>query len=85
MIVQGQKVQTIDVEINPVSFLHDLEESWMQSIGVSDSHIRAGYWTSYIIDDLRGALGVRGRLATPCEIEIQNAFSVLYEVAEGLE
>lgn len=85
MIVQGQKVQTIDVEINPISFLSDLEQSWKYSIGVRDSDIKAGYWVSYIIDGNNGIVDIRGRLATPSEINIYKAFETLSDVASCLE
>lgn len=84
MIVQGSKTQVVDVEIDPVSFLHDLEENWKAIIRVPDSDIKAGYWVSYMSDGNR-VVDVRGRLATPREIAVYNAFETVQEVARDFE
>lgn len=84
MIVQGSKTQVVDVEIDPVSFLHDLEENWKAIIRVPDSDIKAGYWVSYMGDG-HGIVDVRGRLATQREIAVYNAFETVREVARDFE
>jgi hypothetical protein len=84
MIVQGHKTQTVDVDIDPVSFLHDLEETWKAIIRVPDSDIKAGYWISYMSNG-DGIVDVRGRLATQREMLIYNAFETLREVARDFE
>jgi hypothetical protein len=80
MIVQGVQRKTIDIEIDPVSFLSDLEETWKSIIRVPNSDIKAGYWISYIPGDM-GIIEVRGRLATQREMLIYNAFDTLQDVA----
>lgn len=84
MIVQGSKTQVVDVDIDPVSFLHDLEDSWKSIIRVPDSDIKAGYWVSYTPADM-GVIVKRGRLATQREMAIYNAFNLLRDVANDLE
>ena len=84
MIVQGSKTQVVDVDVDPVSFLHDLEESWKAIIRVPDSDIKAGYWVKYVPTQM-GVIDVRGRLATHREIEIFNAFETVREVARDFE
>lgn len=84
MIVQGHKTQVVDVDINPISFLSDLEENWKAIIRVPDSDIKAGYWVSYAIEDGK-VVDVRGRLATQREMLIYNAFDTVREVANDFE
>lgn len=84
MIVQGSKTQVVDVDIDPVSFLNDLEDSWKSMIRVPDSDIKAGYWISYKPTDM-GIIDIRGRLAAQREMAIYNAFDLLREVANDLE
>lgn len=84
MIVQGSKTQFVDVDIDPVSFLNDLEDSWKSIIRVPDSDIKAGYWVSYTPADM-GIIDRCGRLASKREIAICNAFDLLREVANDLE
>lgn len=86
MIVEGRKTQIVDVEVDPVSFLHDLEENWKAIIRVPDSDIKAGYWVSYMTDGNGGVAGeFRGRLATQREMLIYNAFETVREVARDFE
>jgi hypothetical protein len=84
MIVQGSKTQVVDVDIDPVSFLSDLEESWKSVIRVPDSDIKAGYWISYKATEA-GVIDIRGRLATQREMAIYNAFDLLREVVCDFE
>lgn len=79
MIVQGSKTQIVDVEVSAVSFISDLQESWQALIGQTGD-IKAGYWVSW-----SPAGDVRGRLATKREIEVYNAFNVVFDVAQELE
>lgn len=85
MIVEGRKTQIVDVEVDPVSFLHDLEENWKTIIRVPYSDIKAGYWVSYMTDGNGGVADVRGRLATQREILVYNAFETVREVARDFE
>lgn len=79
MIVQGHKTQIVDVEVSAVSFITDLQDNWQALIGESGD-IKAGYWTTYTpFGD------VRGRLATKREIEVYNAFNIVFDVAQELE
>ena len=84
MIVQGQKVQTIDVEIDPVSFLHDLEEAWRTMCRLPiDADLKAGYW---VREERAGhdAETVRIRLATQKEMLQYNAFETVLEIARDM-
>lgn len=81
MIVNAQKTQRVEVEIDPVSVLHDMEEMWKVMCRMSiDSEIRAGYWTR---EERFGhnTDTVRLRLATPDEIIQYAAFETVREVA----
>jgi hypothetical protein len=84
MIVQGSKTQVVDVDIDPVSFLNDLEENWKAIIRVPNSDIKAGYWVSYVPTQM-GVIEVRGRLATQHEINVYKAFETVADVARDFE
>lgn len=83
MIVQATQRKTIDVEIDPVSVIHDMEESWKVMCRLPiDAELRAGYW-------IQGGSGfaepTRLRLATQREMLIYNAFETMREVANYFE
>jgi hypothetical protein len=83
MIVQATQRKTIDVEIDPVSVIHDMEESWKVMCRLPiDAELRAGYWT-------QGGSGfaesTRLRIATQREMLIYNAFETMREVANYFE
>lgn len=79
MIVQAIKKQTVDVEIDPVSVLNDLEETWKLVVCrvPKDSHIGlGGHWVSdeKII-----------RKVTKRELSDYEAFNRVVEITECLE
>lgn len=73
MIVEARKVQTLDVEVDPVTVIVNLFDSWRQ---ISDvpyaAELKAGYWVLN---------GEQKRLATREEIETVAAFKEVARIA----
>lgn len=80
MIVQATHRKTIDVEINPVSVIHDIEEFWklMNKLPI-DADLKAGYWVHHNFTEV-----VRIRLATQLEMLQYNALETVREIAREL-
>lgn len=86
MIVQGTKRQTVDVEIDPVSVLHDLQESWKVAICrvPKDSDIINGQWKTYERIGHTSDWEVL-RSASQLEIDTYNAFETVTDITRELE
>lgn len=90
MIVQGQKVQTIDVEVDPISFINDMMDSWKVMCRVpkdAEMTVRddgVAHWKEYRrmghISDWEIV-----RSAYPDEIVKWKAFQEVLEVAHDFE
>lgn len=88
MIVQAIKKQTVDVEIDPVSVLHDLQETWKVAIcrvpKDADLFLQCGNWKTYERGGHTSEWEVF-RKATDREIEQYKAYEMVTDITRDLE